>query len=350
MPLEGNNAVNSGRLIFSLGLFFIALGQALGQAERHEFSRPLMGMAFRIVVYAKAKPLAKRASDAAFDRVAVLNKIMSDYDPSSELSKLSDLAGSGKAARISDDLYRVLDAGQALATNSAGAFDVTAGAATQLWRRARRLKRMPPEYVIENARKASGYRALKLDEDAKTAELTKPGVRLDLGGIAKGYALDEALKVLHKHGLRQALVSAGGDIAAGDAPSGKPGWKIALLGLKEDAAAEFIWVSNGAVATSGDLFQVLELDGKRHSHIVDPRTARAITEQRLVHVLAPTAMQADSLATAISVLGHKDGMRLVSGGKKLGARVAYRDALGQVKEVSNPTFHAWPRAAMNGSR
>ena len=342
--------MNSSRLIFSLGLFFIALGQALGQAERHEFSRPLMGMAFRIVVYAEAKPLAKRASDAAFDRVAVLNKIMSDYDPSSELSKLSDLAGSGKAARISDELYLVLDAGQALATNSAGAFDVTAGAATQLWRRARRIKRMPPEYVIENARKACGYRALKLDEDAKTAELTKPGVRLDLGGIAKGYALDEALKVLHKHGLRQALVSAGGDIAAGDAPSGKPGWKIALLGLKEDAAAEFIWVSNGAVATSGDLFQVLELDGKRHSHIVDPRTARAITEQRLVHVLAPTAMQADSLATTISVLGHKDGMRLVSGGKKLGARVAYRDALGQVKEVSNPTFHAWPRAAMNGSR
>ena len=342
--------MNSGRLVFSLGLFFIALGQALGQAERHEFSRPLMGMAFRIVVYAEAKPLAKRASDAAFDRVAVLNKIMSDYDPSSELSKLSDLAGSGKAARISDELYRVLDAGQALATNSVGAFDVTAGAATQLWRRARRLKRMPPEYVIENARKACGYRALKLDEDAKTAELTKPGVRLDLGGIAKGYALDEALKVLHKHGLRQALVSAGGDIAAGDAPSGKPGWKIALLGLKEDAAAEFIWVSNGAVATSGDLFQVLELDGKRHSHIVDPRTARAITEQRLVHVLAPAAIQADSLATAISVLGHKDGMRLVSGGKKLGVRVAYRDALGQVKEVSNPTFRAWPRAAMNGSR
>ena len=342
--------MNSSRLIFSLGLFFIALGQALGQAERHEFSRPLMGMAFRIVVYAEAKPLAKRASDAAFDHVAVLNKIMSDYDPSSELSKLSDLAGSGKAARISDELYRVLDAGQALATNSVGAFDVTAGAATQLWRRARRLKRMPPEYVIENARKASGYRAFKLDGDAKTAELTKPGGRLDLGGIAKGYALDEALKVLHKHGLRQALVSAGGDIAAGDAPSGKPGWKIALLGLKEDAAAEFIWVSNGAVATSGDLFQVLELDGKRHSHIVDPRTARAITEQRLVHVLAPAAIQADSLATAISVLGHKDGMRLVSGGKKLGARVAYRDALGQVKEVSNPTFRAWPRAAMNGSR
>ena len=342
--------MKSIRCALFFGFMLGALGQALGQAERHEFSRPLMGMAFRIVVYAEAKPLAKRASDAAFDRVAVLNKIMSDYDPQSELSQLSDLAGSGKAARISGELFRVLDAGQALATNSGGAFDVTAGAATQLWRRARRLKRMPPEYVIENARKASGYRALKLDGDAKTAELTKPGVRLDLGGIAKGYALDEALKIMREHGLRQALVSAGGDIAVGNSPPGKPGWKIALLGLKEDAATEFIWVNNGAVATSGDLFQVLELDGKRHSHIIDPRTARAITEQRLVHVLAPTAMQADSLATAISVLGHKDGMRLVSGGKNLGARVAYRDALGQVKEVANPVFRAWPRVDVKSER
>jgi len=342
--------VKSGRLVFLLGLFFITLGQTLGQTERYEFSRPLMGMAFHIVVYAETKPLAKRASDAAFDRVAVLNKIMSDYDPSSELSQLSDLAGSGKVARISDELFRVLDAGQALSTNSGGAFDVTSGAATQLWRRARRLKRMPPEYVIENAKKASGYRALKLGEDAKTAELTKPGVRLDLGGIAKGFALDEALKILRKHGLRQALVSAGGDIASGDAPPGKLGWKIALLGLKEDAAAEFIWVSNGAVATSGDLFQVLELGGKRHSHIIDPRTARAITKQRLVHVLAPTAIQADSLATAISVLGHKDGMSLVSSGKKIGARVAYRDTHGQVKEVANPVFRAWPRVGLNIER
>ena len=332
------------RVTLLFGLLVVGLGQALGQVERYEFSRPLMGMGFRIVVYAEAKPLAKRVSDAAFDRVAVLNNIMSDYDPESELSKLSDLAGSGATVRISDELVHVLDAGQALAVNSDGAFDVTAGASTQLWRRARRLKRMPPDYVLENARKATSYRSLKLDKQFKTAELVKPGVRLDLGGIAKGYALDEALSVLRKNGMKQALVSAGGDIIAGDAPPGKPGWKIALLGLKEDAYAEFFWVKNGAVATSGDLFQVLELDGKRYSHIVDPRSGRAITQQRLVHVLAPNAMQADSLSTAISVLGPKQGLRLVSGGKQLGVRVAFRNALGQVKEVATPVFRAWPRA------
>ena len=334
--------MNGMRGMLLCGLIFASLGQALGQAERHEFSRPLMGMTFRIVVYAESKSLAKRASDAAFVRVAVLNKIMSDYDPESELSQLSDLAGNGQAARISDELLHVLNAGQALAASTGGAFDVTAGAATQLWRRARRLRRMPPDYVLENAKKASGFRSLILDKNAKTAELTKKGIRLDLGGIAKGYALDEALGVLKKHGLKQALVSAGGDITAGDAPPGKRGWKIALLGLNEGASAEFIWISNNAVATSGDLFQVLELNGKRYSHIIDPRTARAITEQRLVHVLAPSAMQADSLATAISVIGPRDGLRLVAGGKKLGARVAYRDAAGKVKEVANPVFQAWP--------
>ena len=182
-----------------------------------------MGMAFRIVVYAEAKPLAKRASDAAFDRVAVLNKIMSDYDPSSELSKLSDLPAA--AARISDDLYRVLDAGQALATNSAGAFDVTAGAATQLWQRARRLKRMPPEYVIENARKASGI-ARSSWTRMENSRIDENGSAADLGGIAED-TLDEALKVLHKHGLRQACLA--GDIAAGDAPSGKPVGRLRCL-------------------------------------------------------------------------------------------------------------------------
>ena len=140
------------------------------------------------------------------------------------------------------------------------------------------------------------------------------------------------------------MVSAGGDIVAGDAPLGKAGWRIALIGLEEDAKSELLWLANGAVATSGDLYQFLEVDGKRYSHIVDPRTGRALTEQRLVHVLAPDAMSADSLSTAISVLGPKEGLTLVAGGKRLGVRVAFREALGQVRVVESPVFRTWPRA------
>ena len=326
------------KLIFAT--FFAA---ALGHAERHEYSRPLMGMAFRIIVHSEDEAKAMLASKLAFDRVAVLNQIMSDYEPESELSKLSNLAGSGKAAKISDELCRVLHRAQTLASESDGAFDVTAGASIQLWRSARRMRRLPSRYVLDKAFKTVGFRSLKFDAENCTAELTDQGTRLDLGGIAKGYALDEALAVLKKHGLRQALVSAGGDIVAGAAPAGKEGWRVALIGLREEVKPEFLWLVNGAVATSGDLYQFLEVAGTRYSHIVDPRTGAALTEQRLVHVLAPDAITADSLATAISVLGPSEGLRLITDDKRFGARIAFRGELGQVQVVESPVFRAWPR-------
>ena len=303
-----------------------------------------MGMSFRIVLYAEDSARAKQAAKAAFDRVSVLNQIMSDYEPASELSKLSDLAGSGQEVPVSPELFHVLDRAQALAAKTDGAFDVTAGASVQLWRQARRVKRLPPQYALDKALKTIGFRTLKLDAENRTVKLTQPGTRLDLGGIAKGYALDEAIAVLNKHGLRRVLVSAGGDIVAGDAPPGKAGWRVALIGLEGDAKPQVLQLANGAVATSGDLYQFLEADGTRYSHIVDPRSGSALMEQRLVHVLAVNAMSADSLSTAISVLGPNKGLRLVVGGKQLGTRVGFRGALGKVRVVESPVFRAWPRA------
>ncbi len=148
----------AAKLMFSM--LFVA---SVVYAERHEYSRPLMGMAFRIIVYSEDEAKAKRAAKAAFDRVAVLNQIMSDYEPKSELSKLSNLAGSGKAAKISEELCSVLDRAQALAAQTGGAFDVTAGASVQLWRRARRVKQLPPQYALAKALKTVGFRGLNLD-------------------------------------------------------------------------------------------------------------------------------------------------------------------------------------------
>ena len=329
------------RAVLLLSTLLIAL---TGQAQRYEFSRPLMGMSFRIVVYAQDSAKAKQASKAAFDRVVVLNRIMSDYEPNSELNKLSDLAGNGQAVPVSPELFRVLDRAQALAVLTGGAFDVTAGASIQLWRRARQLKRLPAQYALDEALKTVGFRTLKLDAENRTVKLTQTGTRLDLGGIAKGYVLDEAIAVLKKHGLRRALVSAGGDIVAGDAPPGKAGWRVALIGLEDDAKPQLLRLANGAVATSGDLYQFLEVDGTRYSHIVDPRSGSALTEQRLVHVLAMDAMSADSLSTAISVLGPKGGLLLVAADKNLGARVVFREALDQVRVIESPVFRAWPKA------
>jgi thiamine biosynthesis lipoprotein len=140
----------------------------------------------------------------------------------------------------------------------------------------------------------------------------RPGMRLDLGAIAKGYATDEALAVLRRLGLPRALVNASGGISAGAPPPGRDGWRVAVAPLEPDAPpSQFLRVVNGAVATSGDTWQFVEIDGKRYSHIIDPRTGWGLTTHSSVTVLAPDGMTADGLATAVSVLGPQEGLALV---------------------------------------
>jgi thiamine biosynthesis lipoprotein len=152
-----------------------------------------------------------------------------------------------------------------------------------------------------------------LNSKDHTAELLVPNMRLDLGGIAKGYAIDAALNVLRERGIAIALVSGGGDMMAGDSPPGKKGWRVevAPLDVTNAPPARFVLLSNRALATSGDVFQHVEIDGKRYSHIVDPRTGLGLTDRSLVTVIADDCTTADSLATAVSVLGPAKGLALV---------------------------------------
>ena len=272
-----------------------------------------MGVPFRIVLYAPDKPTADQAARAAFGRIKQLNDILSDYDTDSELSRLSQTAGSGRAIQVSADLWFVLKRSQELAQRTDGAFDVTVGPVVSLWRKARREKKLPDPAKLAEALKAVGYRKLVLDPQRHAARLFVPHMRLDLGAIAKGYAVDAALKVLRARGVTRALVSGGGDMVAGDAPPGKRGWRIELAPLDVTNAppVRFVWLANAGLATSGDLFQHLEIDGKRYSHIVDPHTGIGLTDHSLVTVIAPDGITADGLSTAISVLGPKGGARLV---------------------------------------
>jgi len=280
-----------------------------------------MGVPFRIVLYAPDKPTADQAARAAFGRITQLNDILSDYDTDSELSRLSQTAGSGRAVQASPDLWFVLKRSQELAQRTDGAFDVTVGPVVSLWRKARREKRLPAPAKLAEALKAVGYRNLVLDPQCHAARLLVPYMRLDLGAIAKGYAVDAALKVLRARGVTRALVSGGGDMVAGDPPPGKRGWRIevAPLDVTNAPPARFVLLANAGLATSGDLFQHLEIDGKRYSHIVDPHTGIGLTDHSLVTVIAPDGITADGLSTAISVLGPEAGARLVE--KTRGAAV-----------------------------
>lgn len=281
--------------------------------SRYEFTEPQMGLPFRMVLYAESKAQADAASAKAFARIKQLNDILSDYDPDSELSKLSRTSGSGESVRLSKDLWTVLKRAQELAGRSRGAFDVTVGPEVNLWRKARRERKMPDETKLSAARAAVGYKKLQLDSRNHTAKLLVPNMRLDLGGIAKGYAVDEALKVLRQNKIQSALVSGGGDLAVSDSPPGKKGWRIEIAPLDTPDASpkKFVLLRNAALATSGDVFQHLEIGGKRYSHIVDPRTGIGLTDHGLVTIIAKNCATADSLATAASVLGPEAGMKLI---------------------------------------
>ena len=287
---------------YLLFLISVALFPAvLWGGERYEFEEIHMAVPVRIILYAPSSEVAEKAAKEAFASFHTLNGIMSDYDPESELSLLSEDRG---MTRVSEDLFVVLRAAKHYCTISDGAFDITAGPMVLLWRRSRRMQELPKERYIEQAKELVGNHLWELDECAQSVRLLKAGMRLDLGGIAKGYAVDKAFEIIQKHGISSQLVDAGGDFRVGTPPPGTEGWKIA----KDN---ETVLLKNRAMATSGGRFQFVEIEGVRYAHIVNPKTGLGITEPYTVHVTAPTAMEADALATAVSILGKENGKKLI---------------------------------------
>lgn len=280
-------------------------------ASRWEFVEPHMGTLFRIVLYAPEVAAARPAVKAAFARIAALNRIMSDYDPDSELMRLCRQPA-GTPVAVSPELCDILQRSQDIAKRSGGAFDVTLGPVIRLWREARRQKKLPAEESRKAALLASGYRKLRLDPANRTVTLLSSGMQLDLGGIAKGYAADAALAVLAERGFRRALVEASGDIALGDPPPDAEGWKVELAPFGTAAREPIVVVAaNAGISTSGDAEQFLELGGVRYSHIVDPATGLGLTRPIAVTVVARRATLSDGLATACSVLSPAQAGRMV---------------------------------------
>lgn len=300
-----------GRLIAACMLGVGAAPSEDPALTRFAFTQAEMAVPIKIVLYAPDETAATSAAQAAFRRIHHLGSILSDYDPESEHRRAERAAAPGGPVQVSQDLFAVLTRSQALAKQSEGAFDVTVGPAVRVWRNSRRRGGLPLPRRLQAARELVGFDLLKLDPEKKSVTFAKPGMRLDFGGIAKGYAVDEALSVLRERGTARALVDAGGDMALGDPPPGRPGWRIGVVPLEPDGPpSRMLILSNVAVATSGDLWQFVEIRGRRYSHIIDPRTAQALTDHSSVTVIAPDGMTADGLASALSVLGPERGLAL----------------------------------------
>lgn len=302
-----------------------AASLAAGATQRYEFEAPHMGTLARVVVYAPGRSAAERAARAAFARIGQLDQRLSDYRRDNDLEALALSAG-GEPRRVSPDLLAVLEQAQDVAQRSDGAFDVTVGPLSRVWRTARRRNQLPSPEDVAAARAQVGHAWLLLDPAARRCRLARPGMRLDLGGIAKGYAVDQALAVLRSSGLASALVTLGGEVAAGAPPPGRRGWTVAVRTPGPEPAP--IVIHNAAVSTSGDAEQWLEADGVRYSHIFDPRTGQALVGRRSVTVVAKQGMLADALATALSVLGAERGLALVEKSREVAALIVHEAASG----------------------
>jgi thiamine biosynthesis lipoprotein len=272
-----------------------------------------MGTEWRIVLYAVDKPTAEAANQAAFARVKQLDDVMSDYNPKSELRIVcaKNDTDPGKPISASDDLIRVLGHAQDVAAKSDGAFDVTVGPLVKLWREARKSKELPKVEELKAAKECIGYQLLTVDAKAKTVTLAKAGMRLDLGGIGKGFAADEALAVLKGKGITRALIAASGDITVGDAPPNKEAWVVEIAPIGKGMPARQVKLVNASVSTSGDLFQFVEIGGVRYSHVLDPKTGLGMTGRRSGTVIAPKGWQADALTKTALLLPPEKAQKLI---------------------------------------
>lgn len=277
---------------------------------RYDYSQRLMGISFDISVYASDETVANEAVEAAYGRIRELNAIFSDYEPDSELNRLCKTAGTGRAVPVSRELWEIIVASLELSEKSSGEFDITVGPLVRLWRKARRAKQLPNSEEIAAARALIGYKLLKLDREARTVELTKAGMQLDLGGIAVGYACDDVLKLFQARKLSRVMIDGSGDILVGDPPPGQSGW---IIGIAPESAegptSRRLSLKNAAVSTSGDVFQHIEINGVRYSHIVDPRSGLGITDRSTVVVVARDCITVDGWSTAVSVLGPDLGIK-----------------------------------------
>lgn len=307
-------------------LLALSLSSAAAPASdaltRYTYTQYHMGVDARLVVYAPSQAAAEDAGAAAFARIAALDSIMSDYQPRSELMRLCARAG-GSPVRVSPELFLVLRRAQEVSRRSGGAFDVTAGPVIALWRQARKTGTLPDPAELQRAQKRVGWEKVRLDEKARTVRLAVPGMKLDLGGIAKGYAADEAQRVLKQHGIMSALVQLGGDIVVSGAPPGTEGWTVRVPNAGTDQGPADLHFSNCAISTSGDTVQFTVIGGRRYSHVVDPRTGQALTNRVQVTLIAPDGLTSDPLSTTFGVLGGEDHRKLLQAypGTKVHVRV-----------------------------
>lgn len=328
-------------------LLLVSMTEAHVQLERVVDRRIVMGVECRITVYAPSEAEARAATRDAFVRMEAIERAISSWRPGSEASKFQQRVG--EEVELTPEFFELLWRSLLWAKRSDGAFDPTFGALIATWRDARSQERVPSQDAIERAQDHSGWQHVELDLGRRSAKITKEGLQLDFGGIGKGFAADQALNVLRNHGLPSAIIEIGGDVVAGDPPPGTEGWRVEIEPASEEADSSRL-LANGAMATSGDAEQFFEVDGKRYSHIINPKSGLALTSRVQVTAIVRGGVSpgadADALASAASV-------RVAEGGDLASLLEGIPGAELLVFNAEDLTVRSWgptPAGAISGGR
>lgn len=302
-----------GVVLLAAGIRMVTTSLSGGSIVQKSPVRIVMGTTAQVTAVGSDQAVLRTAIEAAFEEVSRIEELMSAHRQDSGLARINTEA-SERAVEVGPELFEVIERGVFFGEISGGAFDITVGPLMGLWKDAQENGTPPSADAIAEAEARIGYDKLILDPKKHTVRFAVAGMRLDLGGIAKGYALDRAAEAMRTAGASGGLVDIGGDIRCfGEYPPGRKMWSIGLQDPREEGHLVMVLEipSDWAVATSGDYRRFTEIDGRRYSHIVNPDNAEAHSEFSSVTVLAQTAADADALATAVTVMGYETGFRLI---------------------------------------
>ncbi|MBT6399157.1 MAG: FAD:protein FMN transferase [Verrucomicrobia bacterium] len=295
-----------------IGLIALGANHAVAQQaeevtplpQRQYFSQPHLGTIVQIAFYSNDKEFSQKIAQDCFGQVKKLDRIFSDYRSDSEVSRLC-----GKpvkmAHKISKDLFDVIAQAQEISNTTNGAFDITLGHTTQNWRQSARQKKL-----LLNDDPETSYKDLILYPKSRSILLRKP-LKIDLGGIAKGYIADQLMMNLSKVGIKQAAVIIGGEMIFTEAPPKKNGWTVGIERPSREMLGT-LTISNTALSTSGDSYQFFEQGNVRHAHLIDPSSGKPKTNRLNVTTIARSAMLADAWATALRISTQENALKLAN--------------------------------------
>ncbi|MGB5654290.1 MAG: FAD:protein FMN transferase [Robiginitalea sp.] len=289
-------------------LVLLLTGISLNAQQSFKRVLKLMGSRFEITVVAQNKTQADYHIDQAVAEISRIEKLISSWDPASETSEVNRQAGI-QPIKVSAELFELISRCIELSKLTDGAFDISYASMDRLWKFDGSMKELPSAQEIKASVARVGYQKILIDEISQTIFLRENGMKIGFGAIGKGYAADMAKDLLLREGVVAGIINAAGDMSSwGTQPGGKP-WQVAITNpMDKTKSFGLLPMGEGAVVTSGDYEKFVRFNGKRYSHIMDPRTGYPATGIISATVFAPKAELADALSTALFVMGIETGL------------------------------------------